>query len=172
MTNQTLGHYIPVTGNHDTNNNDGSFRSYFLQIPGTFEHFQAHSLSFEMFHFRILRCDGRGEESAVIVDCTNSNLITTYSRREQGGNRKTWRVGWRMAGGRHDQDNWITTGSNQILRPNFIPLIVAIFEEQSPPDRADISSVLIWCLLAVILGRICLIVTTKNKSISATMFPV
>ena len=39
------------------------------------------------------------EESAVIVDCTNSNLITTYSRREQGGNRKTWRVGWRMAGG-------------------------------------------------------------------------
>ena len=99
MTNQTLGHYIPVTGNHDTNNNDGSFRSYFLQIPGTFEHFQAHSLSFEMFHFRILRCDGRGEESAVIVDCTNSNLITTYSRREQGGNRKTWRVGWRMAGG-------------------------------------------------------------------------
>ena len=80
--------------------------------------------------------------------------------------------GWRMAGGGHDQDNWITTGSNQILRPNFIPLIVAIFEEQSPPDRADISSVLIWCLLAVILGRICLIVTTKNKSISATMFPV
>ena len=46
-----------------------------------------------------------------------------------------WRVGWRMAGGWHDQDNWITSSSNQILRPNFISLIVEIFQEQSPPDR-------------------------------------
>ena len=78
----------------------------------------------------------------MIVDCTNTNFITTYSRREQG-RRKTGRVGWRMAGGWHDQDNWITTDSNQILGPNFIPLIVGVFQEQSPPDRADISSVLI-----------------------------
>ena len=60
-----------------------------------------------------------------------------------------------MAGGWHDEDNWITSSSNQILCPNFISLIVEveIFQEQSTPDRADISSVLMWCLLVVILGR-------------------
>ena len=71
MTNQTLGHYIPVTRYHDTSNNDGSFRSYFLQIPGTFEHFQARSLSFEMPHFRILRCEVRLEERRVGVQCSD-----------------------------------------------------------------------------------------------------
>lgn len=52
-----------------------------------------------------------------------------------------------MARGWHDEDNWITGSSNQILCPNFISLIVEveIFEEQSTPDRADISSVLILC---------------------------
>ena len=82
-------------------------------------------------------------------------LLQLTGRREEGGsvgvagwqqkNMEGWlEVGWRMAGGWHDQDNWITTSSNQILGPNFISLNVGIFQEQSPPpDRADISSVLI-----------------------------
>ena len=89
MTNQTLGHYIPVTGHHDTNNNDGSFRSYFLQIPGTFEQFQAPSLTFEMSHFPILsrdvRLERRGERRVhwlLIVPTLTLLQLTLAERRE------------------------------------------------------------------------------------------
>ena len=50
MTNQRLGHSIPLTRNPDTTHNAGVFRLYFLQIPES-EHFQALSLSFEISHF-------------------------------------------------------------------------------------------------------------------------
>ena len=109
MTNQTLGHYIPVTRNHDTNNNDGSFRSYFLQIPGTFEHFQARSLSFEMFHFRILRCDGRGErvQWLLIVPTVTSLQLTAGESREATEKHGGLVGGWL-------EDGWRTAWSGQL----------------------------------------------------------
>ena len=158
MTNQTLGHYIPVTGHHDTNNNDGSFRSYFLQIPGTFEQFQAPSLTFEMSHFPILSRDvrlERREESALIVDCTNTNFITTYTGREEGGcvvwwggKRKTWRMDGGLAGG------WLEDG---MIRTIGLPAAAIKFSVQTlfhwllryfrnnhrQTERADSFSVLI-----------------------------
>ena len=145
VTNQTLGHYIPVTGNHDTNNNDGSFRSYFLQIPGTFEHFQARSLSFEMFHFRILTfemwCEN-GEERRVqwlLIVPTLTLLQLSVGvgggggGREQQKNREGWmEVGWRMEwSGQLDYHRQQSNSRSKLYSTS----IVAIFQEQSAPDR-------------------------------------